>query len=223
MKRIILPAAILFIFGCKEQTKTSKEKFTDTVVKDTTIVHDTVKLAAATPAVNAANDTITAGKSIGHISLNEKSADVIKELGKPDAEDAAMGKAMLTWFSKPSGKDADTVKNSIIVYTTTNFGGNDEAPRVKYIRITSPFFKTTEGISCGSTIAFIKMKYPALKKPTASYTDKNGATVMLYDVKDEGIGFEINEATKCVGITVHKPNTNPWEILVPEFGDIKKL
>lgn len=223
MKRIILPAVLLFIFGCKEQTKTTTEKFTDTAVKDTVIAHDTVKPVTTTPAVKAANDTIIAGKSIGRISLNEKSEDVIKELGKPDAEDAAMGKAMLTWFSKPSGKNEDTAKHSIIVYTTTNFGSNDEAPRVKYIRITSPFFKTTDGISCGSTIAFIKMKYPALKKPSASYTDKSGATVMVYDVKDEGIGFEINEATKCVGITVHKPNTNPWEILVPEFGDIKKL
>ena len=171
----------------------------------------------------ATNDTIVPGKSIGHISLNETAEDVIRALGEPDARDAAMGKALLTWNSKPSMKGADTIVNSIEIFTATNFGAKNEASRVKQIRITSPFFKTSEHVSCGSTIAFIKLQFPELKKVTASYTDNAGNTIMIWDDTKTGISFEINEMTKCCGITVHKPGEKAREIYNAKFGDVKNL
>ncbi len=220
MKKLLLPLVLLSLAACRQQTKTSTEKFTDTQVRDTTpgmpaaaTIKDTITKAPS------ANDTINPGKSIGHISLNEKTADVIAALGKPDAEDAAMGKAMLTWNSKPTMNVNDTIPHTIKIFTSTNFGGKDEASRVKHIRVTSPFFKTAEGVGCGSTIAFIKMQYKDIKKPAASYTDKSGKKVMIYD--KDGIAFEIDENTKCVGITVHKPGEKAWETYISEFGDVE--
>ena len=223
-KGFTIPIIALSLFSCTQQTKTSTEKFTDTAV------HDSVSKAGDTTKKNisgatmpaAANDTIVPGKSIGHILLNERMDDVIRALGQPDSTDAAMGKSMSKWFSKPSKKGADTAIHSIIVFATTNFGGKDEASRVKHIRITSPFFKTAEGVGCGSTIAFIKMQYPTIKKAGASYTDRSGNTVLIYDDTNEGIAYEIDASTRCVGITVHARGQRAREVYNAEFGDVEE-
>ena len=218
-KAILLPVTAFILFSCNQPTKTTVEKVTETTVKsDTATLKDTLTVSKQLAPVSAANDTITPGKSIGHISLDEKTGEVIAELNKPDGEDAAMGKALLTWNSKPSMKGADTTVNSINIFTSTNFGAKDEASRVKHIRVTSAFFKTPEHAGCGSTIAFIKMQYPEIKKPAASYTDKAGKTVLIYDDIKTGIAFEINDATKCIGVTVHKPGEKAWETYISEFG-----
>src|SRR5687768_7060442 len=45
------------------------------------------------------DNVIIPGKSIGLLKLNEQAEVVYKLLGKPDKSDAAMGKALATWFS----------------------------------------------------------------------------------------------------------------------------
>ncbi len=223
-KGYLISIIALSLFACTQHAKTDTGKFTATAVHDSVSkTTDTAKkniLAATLPA--AANDTILPGKSIGHILLNEKLDEVIRALGPPDSSDAAMGKSMSKWFSKPSQKGADTAVHSIIVFATTNFGGKDEGPRVKHIRITSPFFKTAEGVGCGSTIAFIKMQYPTIKKPGVSYTDRSGNTVMIYDDIKQGIAYEIDASTKCVGITVHARGQRAREVYNAEFGDVEE-
>ena len=221
-KEIIISTIVLFLFSCTQKTNSRTDSVTDKTAGDTahkTLVDPAKKPALGATISSAANDTIVPGKSIGHILLNEKMDEVIKVLGQPDSADAAMGKSMSKWFSKPSKKGADTVIHSIIVFATTNFGGKDEASRVRHIRITSPFFKTAEQVGCGSTIAFIKMQYPEIKKPGASYTDRSGNTVMIYDDVKEGIAYEIDGSTRCIGITVHGRGQKARETYLAEFGN----
>ena len=67
------------------------------------------------------------------------------------------------------------------------------------------------------------MQYPTIKKATASFSDKTtGKTVQIYDEVKQGIAFEINEATKCIGITVHLPGKKAWESYFVEYGPLKK-
>jgi len=217
MKQILSILLAFSICACNQKSKKSDIKLASAEIKDSTRVSgkDSVTSHAA---VSKANDTIMPGKSIGHISLDEKTEDVIQALGQPDSSDAAMGKQMLSWYSKPTKKD--TAVNSIKIFAAANFGGKDEAARVRQVRITSPFFKTAEGIGCGSTIAFIKTQYKDIKKASASYTDRSGNPVMIYDDIKEGIAFEIGSNTKCVGVTVHPRGHKAWEIYAAEFGDL---
>lgn len=219
------------IYSCKEQTKTTTEKFTDTAYKDSVRFVDAQKRSVDSlktdsltkAAIAASNDTITAGERVGRVFLNEATDAVINDLGQPDSADAAMGKTMLSWYTKPSGKGTDTAMNSTMIFAAMNAGAKDEVYKVKQIRITSPFFKTAQKIGCGSTVTFIKLQYPQLKKPNAVYRDKKtGTEIMLYDETDEGIAFEINEATKCVGITVHEPGKKAREIYSVIYGREKE-
>lgn len=226
MKRILFSVlATAALYACndvkKEDVKLKEFKMPDSAVS--------TPAAATVPAVlpdtlkHASNDTIIAGKSIGNVSIDEKMESAGAKLGRPDDGDAAMGKALSIWKSKPSGKGSDTVSHTITIYSTTNFGDKDEAPRVQNIRITSPFFKTEEGVRCGGTLFFIKMQYPTIKKPIAAYTDKaTGEEIAIYDEQKEGIAFEINTAGKCIAIGVHKPGKKIIDTYLPMFPDLKK-
>ena len=228
MKIFILGLCFAFLwYSCKQKEKITVEKFTDTAVKDTAIKPSFVDSAGADSLKKifqeATNDTIFPGVSIGCIKLNQTTGDVIKALGQPDSSDAAMGKSLMKWFSKPTGKGIDTAVNSISVFSSSDFGSKDERRKIIHIRITSPYFKTPEHVGCGSTLTFIKMQYPAIKKATANFSDKTtGKTVQIYDEIKQGIAFEINEATKCIGITVHLPGKKAWESYFVEYGPLKK-
>ena len=228
MKTLLLGLCFSFFWcSCSQRDKTTVEKFTDTAIRDSvtkpalvdSIAVDSLKKAFQA----AANDTIFPGISIGCIKLGQTANDIIKALGQPDSSDAAMGKSMMRWFSKPTGKGIDTAVNSISVFSSSNMGSKDERRRIIHIRITSPYYKTPEHIGYGSTLTFIKRQYPTLKKPTATFSDKStGKTVQIYDEIKEGIAFEINEATKCAGITIHLPGKKAWETYFNEYGTPKK-
>lgn len=228
MKILLLGFFFSFIWcSCKQRNKTTVEKFTDTTIRDTVIKPSLVDSIAADSLKKvfqtAANDTILPGVSIGCIKLGQTTDDVIKALGRPDSSDAAMGKSLMQWFSKPTGKGLDTTVNSISGFSSSNMGSKDERRKISHIRITSPYYKTPEHIGYGSTLTFIKMQYPTLKKASASFSDKTtGKTVQIYDEVKQGIAFEINEATKCVGITVHMPGKKAWETYFAAYGDLKK-
>ena len=66
------------------------------------------------------------------------------------------------------------------------------------------------------------MQYPEIRKNNSSYTAKDGKKVLVYDNGKAGIAFEINEATKCIGITVHKPGDIATESFSALFGTLKK-
>jgi hypothetical protein len=140
---------------------------------------------------------VVAGRSVGEIALGEDMEEVGRKLGRPDAGDAAMGKAWGIWYS-----DDSTAKhrNEIAVYSSYR----DTSMRVKdvkQIRITSNKFKTKDGLATGSTLEDTKQKFPSVKKLSA-YLNEDKDTVTVYDAQKEGIGFEFLKG-KSISLTVH--------------------
>lgn len=224
MKRFIFGLSLfaLVYSSCKEKEKVTIDKFTDTMVKDTIIKPSVADSLTADSLQNAfkaaANDTIIAGKSIGNIKLGAALSEVILLLGNPDS--TSSDSTTLKWFSKPTGKGIDTALNTIMVYTAA--ATKTAAKKIKYIRVTSPHYKTPEKVSSGSTLTFIKMNFPAIKNNPLTYKDKNGTEVLIYDAVNDGIAFEINEATKCAGITVHEPGKKASETYISLNGEVAK-
>ncbi|UOE48925.1 hypothetical protein MTO98_31475 [Mucilaginibacter sp. SMC90] len=206
---IILSIAICLLSCGNNSKKQSSLADTNKVPKDTTgqhlgdkndtTVHHTMASDTGTNNASQSDWLITPGKSIGHIVLNDDVQNVIKQLGKPDSSDAAMGSSLMVWFAghNPAG-------NRTAVFTHHNMGGKDESvSHIQKILVTSPRFKTDGGVGVGSTKQDVQKNYTL--KPTSSYS-KNGSKVQVYTDLEKGISFEIDGAGSCVGIVVHKAN-----------------
>ncbi len=209
------------VLSCKQKEKVTIDKFTDTKVKDTVIkpsYADSVKADSLQKVFQAAaNDTIVPGKSIGNIKLGATTAEAITAMGNPDSTNTAG--TVMSWFFKPTGKTGDTSLNSITIFATS---AKPDQSKIKHIRITSPYYKTTEKVSCGSTLTFIKMQYPDIKNNPSVFKNSQESEILVYYAINEGIAFEINEATKCAGITVHEPGKKVSEIYTSLYGGIVK-
>ncbi|WP_431292145.1 hypothetical protein [Pedobacter sp. P26] len=188
--KTVLWGLSISLAACQSANKNDQQK-TDSVSN----------LKSATTQAMDGRFLIVAGKSIGEISLGENMEQVGEKLGKPDAGDAAMGKAWGIWYSDDStGKHP----NEIAVYSSyrdTSMLVKD----VKQIRITSDKFKTQDGLATGTTMEEAKNKFPAIEKLSA-YLNEDKDTITVYDAKKEGIGFEFLKG-KSVSITVHPVNT----------------
>lgn len=143
---------------------------------------------------------VVPGKSIGEISLGENMTEVGKKLGRPDAGDAAMGKAWGIWYNKDS---TNGQKNELAVYSSYR-DTSMMVKEVKQIRITSAQFKTQSGLTTGGPEADAKSKFPAMEL-VSSYLNQNKDTVTVYDSRQDGIGFEFLKG-KSISITVHPVN-----------------
>lgn len=137
---------------------------------------------------------LTPGKSAGKTLLNENAEEVYKRLGKPDGGDAAMGKSIAIWYS-----NHDSTLHSVAIYTARDMG-NDPKALVTQIRVTSPLFKTKDGIHTTSTLDAIRKVFKVQK--TEVYEDA-GKNYTIYDSKS-GISFEIDENESCAAIIIHK-------------------
>ena len=143
---------------------------------------------------------IVPGRSVGEISLREDMTEVGKKLGRPDAGDAAMGKAWGIWFSNDSTAG---FRNELAIYSSYR----DTSMRVKdvkQIRITSPKFKTQDGFTTGLSASDTKLKFPAMEK-VSSYLNEKNDTVTVYDARQDGIGFEFLKG-KSISLTIHPMN-----------------
>lgn len=143
---------------------------------------------------------VVAGRSIGEIALGDDMEEVGKKLGRPNAGDAAMGKAWGIWYSDDSTANH---RNEIAVYSSYR----DTSMRVKdvkQIRITSNKFKTKDGLATGSTLEDAKLKFPTIEKLSA-YLNEDKDTVTVYDARKDGIGFEFLKG-KSISLTVHQVN-----------------
>jgi hypothetical protein len=142
----------------------------------------------------SAAQLIVPGKSIGQTSLQEDAKLVLQKLGKPDDGDSAMGKSLFTWYANhyPFGYETQ-------VFCSHPMGGNESVSRVKQIRVTSPYFKTANGIGAGATLKQINASFKLTKTATFK-EDKHWFAV--YN-SDKGIAFETNAAGKCVGVIVY--------------------
>lgn len=209
--KILTLLLLTALFSCTQQssreTGTTKNNMQDIAAADS--------LAVAAPADSPvvavpANRLIVPGKGIGLTSINEPTETAMKNLGKPDEGDAAMGKSMNTWFSKnnPGYKTQ--------VYSSTQFGSNGDRPLVKSIRITNPFFQTANGLKPGSHYKDILASFNGLLL-SGSYKSPQG-TVKVYDDTRAGIAFEINEQNTCVGICVHEAGEEAFVQYLPFEG-----
>jgi hypothetical protein len=160
---------------------------------------------------------IVPGESIGKTSIGADAASLENILGKPDASDAAMGKAWLTWNGK---RDEHNNATTLNVYTTYKDSSMSKKT-VQQVRTTSSYFSTSNGIHVYASFAAINNQFPDIKK-LAHYND-DGRDIVIYDDKQNGIAFEIasaNEQQICTGIIVHKKGeavTNVYMFLHPDM------
>ena len=195
------------LFACNQSTK--KQITADTTpqavdtgkvkqpILDDSIAKSPASTDTSTTKTVSAYRLIGPGKGIGRILLNENIENVSLLLGRPDSSDAAMGSSLMVWYAKHNSAGYKTS-----VFSHRNMGAKDEIiSRIQKILITSPEFKTAEGVGVGATRDEIKKTYDL--KPTSDYKNKDGK-VQVYTDMDKGISFEIDASNKCVGVVVHK-------------------
>jgi len=161
-----------------------------------------------------ADKLIVPGKAIGKTTLNEDAAEVFKRLGKPDAGDAAMGKALSIWYA-----GHDTTGYQTMIYTARQMGTQDDVARVKQVRITSPWFATAEGIHNGSTLQQISKVYNVKKLATFTL---NKQAYSIYRLA-KGIAFEVDAEGVCKGIIVFDSASEPGQTYLPFYSDMKMV
>jgi len=160
----------------------------------------TASVTSGTDKISDSALLIVPGRSVGKISLAEDMADVGAKLGKPDAGDAAMGKAWGIWYNRGANGG---VKNEFAIYSSYR-DTSMRVKEVKQIRITSPDFKTRDGVRVGASQSDTKIKFPSLERISA-YLNEQKDTVSVYDTKQDGIGFEFLKG-KSIALTVHPMN-----------------
>ncbi|RYE19521.1 MAG: hypothetical protein EOP42_28930 [Sphingobacteriaceae bacterium] len=157
---------------------------------------------------------IIPGKSIGKITLNENAELVFKKLGKPDAGDAAMGKSVATWYA-----NHDSASYQTQIFCSRQMGtAHENTNSIKQIRITSPYFKTVNGIGAGSMLKQINAFF--IVKKTLTYKE-NKQQFFVYDTI-KGIAFEVAANGKCVGIIVYLPE-NAGNITYLPFRSVQQI
>jgi hypothetical protein len=208
MRYSLIILAGIGLMACNQSPKTK-------ITVDSTTVADTLKPAKDTPALSkpvAAEKLIIPGKSIGQTTLNKDATEVFKRLGKPDAGDAAMGKALSIWYA-----GHDTTGYQTMIYTARQMGTQDDEAKVKHIRVTSPWFMTAEGIHNGSTLQQINKVYEV--KKSATFTLKKEPYTIYHSAK--GIDFEIDPQQVCRGIIVLDAGPLTGQVYLPFYSDMK--
>lgn len=187
----------------------------------------TALLLMIAPAMAQTAWTIEPGKSIGNTKIGTTTEDMATLLGPADGGDAAMGKAWGIWYSHKKDNSIDSSRY-LAVYSVREETNGKEAMIVKQVRINTPSFKTAKGVKVGSSYIEVKKQFPAIKV-VAQYRDKlKGRKITLYDVKKEGIAFEMTTAKGskqvCTAITIHPEgeSINTY-ILFPGYEGFEKL
>lgn len=140
---------------------------------------------------------VVPGESVGPVHLNQADSTLLDKFGKPDYSDAAMGKAVLAWYMA-----GDSPSYPLSVFTARDMG-NDETARIRQIRITSPYYTTSEGLCASSSLEQISAQYNT--EQVEAY-EKDGQRYTIHDTK-QGIAFEVNPNDSCVAIIVYAPGT----------------
>jgi hypothetical protein len=170
---------------------------------------------------------IEPGEYIGNTKIGTTTEEMATLLGPADGGDAAMGKAWGIWYSHKKDNSIDSSRY-LAVYSVREETAGKEAMIVKQVRVNTPSFKTAKGLKVGSSYIEVKKLFPAIKA-VAQYQDKlKGRKITLYDVKKEGIAFEMTtvKGSKpvCTAITIHPEgeSINTY-ILFPGYEGFEKL
>lgn len=151
-----------------------------------------VPVPSADPVAPDESYRIVPGKAIGNTHINDNMDSVTSLLGKPDDGDAAMQKSVAIYYK---GAYATSILSA------RNPDGDHPVEKVKQIRVTSPAFKTEDGLHVGSTLNELNAKYQ-LKK-TTTYKGEGGECT-VWDA-GHGIAFETNPAGNCIAVIVYSP------------------
>jgi hypothetical protein len=162
----------------------------------------TAGLSAVCYAGPVANHTapVVPGVAMGAIQLGSNGAETLGKLPKPYAHDEGMSQTRQVWkFPRPGG-----LFDLLFIHTTSN-GAIDAQPSdgvtIDLIRTTSRRYRTSGGISVGSTLDQIQKSFP-----DAAPVDNIPA---VYDATKEGIAFEFEHRPSaqsiCIAIMVHLP------------------
>ena len=181
----------------------------------------TVQSPGQPPSDTLSSDRIiTPGTSIGQTFLEESPDTLIAILGKPDYEDAAMGKAWLTWF----GKKRDEHNNSTELNVFLTYRDSSMTKKaVRQIRTTSSWFLLQDSLHVYASFPAIKSAFPAIKY-SGEYKEA-GRLFKIYDDLDQGIAFETVTAggqTLCTAILIHVPGKPLTAVYFPIHGEQKK-
>lgn len=155
----------------------------------------------------AYNQLIVPASHLGSIKLLEESKAVYDSLGTPDAGDAAMQKAVSTWYF-------DNPKAILTLFTAIH-DQNSMQHKIYLIRSTSPDFKTEDGVGVNSSLDEVKSHFSIEKQGTFT---ENGQVYTLYETK-EGIGFEFDKSQKCSGVIVHESDAKANQTYLPIYAD----
>ncbi|WP_342644837.1 hypothetical protein [Mucilaginibacter sp. CSA2-8R] len=187
-----LLAIPVVVMACTTKPKPAAQNSSTTTIDSSVAVTKTATSPKRQP---AAEWLIVPGKSVGKVTIDENADSVLIALGQPNLTDGAMGSALLTWL----GKNGDS-NSRVSVFTQRDMGGPDETvSRVKQIRVTSPQFKTAEGIGAGATLTDLSAHYSI--KAVDKYKQ-----LKVYDDLQHGIAFDVDSLTnRCVAISVHTP------------------
>lgn len=198
-KYLIISIITLSFLSCRHKTAPPNNmgalKSTDTTLILKTEEANPLKGKAIT-----AKQLIVPGKSIGQTKVDESMETVFERFGRPDSADAAMGSSLAVWYDNHNKAGYKTS-----IFARHNYNGNNEVfQHARKILVTSPYFRTAEGIGCGNTLSQIR-KYYTLKQGS-SYKEK-GKPIVVYSDVAKGIAFEIDPTLdKCIAVLVHKPN-----------------
>lgn len=220
MKQSLYFILALSLLACQPRND-SRQSQTDTspIVTDSVAVTGAAATEPAKPATPDSAYLIVPGQSIGQVKLQMPAAAVTNILGKSDSGDAAMGKALSFWVSKPGNGRREYVA----VYTVNNFDGSGTPPQVQQVQVTSPQFKTAQGISTGQALPQIRGQFTTLK-PLAYYLNEKNQQVYIYDDQAQGIAFEITVADSlCTAITIHQKGTDVTDTYLPVHPDLTRL
>lgn len=136
---------------------------------------------------------IVPGRSIGNITLESDAVKTINALGKPDATDAAMGKAVSTWYGQH-----DSTKHALSIFTAQDVG-NSPIALIKQIRVTNPRYRTQAGVGASSSVDEIQDIFKLQQEEGYALKGRN---ISVY-TDTSGIAFEIDETGTCIGIVVY--------------------
>jgi len=146
------------------------------------------------------SNLIVPGRSIGQAHLGRYGAVYLAKLPNPDADDSGMGRYRSVWLSRKAGGRADT----LYIYSVANDPRNIKplnGVSIKLIRVTSPWYRTSKGLSTGSTLSQILGHFPGVRPADRSQT--------LYDDAKRGIAFEFagpaRSGSACIAIMIHPP------------------
>jgi hypothetical protein len=146
------------------------------------------------------SNLIVPGQSVGQMRLGRYGAVYLAKLPKPDADDSGMGRYRSVWLSRKQGGQTDT----LYVYSVANGPRNIkpfDGASIRLIRVTSPWYRTIDGLFTGSTLSQILHRFPNARPTDPGQT--------LYDDAKLGIAFEFAgpapAGSACVAIMIHPP------------------